>query len=84
MASLQDLTLHQAAAAVKAGELTAEQLTQSYLERIERMAKPLGAFLSFDAANALEQARAVDRARAEGKPLGALAGVPIGLGIHRH
>jgi aspartyl-tRNA(Asn)/glutamyl-tRNA(Gln) amidotransferase subunit A len=79
MQSLQNLTLHQAAEAVRAGELTAERLTQSYLERIERSAKALGAFLSLDANGALEQARAVDQARAAGKTLGALAGVPIGL-----
>ena len=84
MESLQNLTLHQAAAAVRAGELTAERLTQSYLERIERLSRELGAFLAFDANDALEQARNVDRARTKGQALGALAGVPMGSGQPVH
>jgi len=79
MQSLQELTLHEAAAAVRGGDISAERLTQSYVERIEKRGRELGAFLAFDRDDALEQARAVDRARAAGKQLGALAGVPMGL-----
>jgi aspartyl-tRNA(Asn)/glutamyl-tRNA(Gln) amidotransferase subunit A len=79
MASLQELTIHAAAGAVRNGDVTAERLTQSYVERIEKRGKELGAFLAFDAGDALEQARDIDRARAAGKALGALAGVPMGL-----
>jgi aspartyl-tRNA(Asn)/glutamyl-tRNA(Gln) amidotransferase subunit A len=79
MVSLQELTIHAAAAAVRNGDVTAERLTQSYVDRIEKRGQELGAFLAFDASDALEQARAVDRTRAAGKALGALAGVPMGL-----
>ncbi len=64
---------------MKAGEVSAERLTESYLERIARLGGELGAFLSVDADGARTQARAVDTARANGENVGPLAGVPIGL-----
>ena len=62
--------------AMAAGRLTSAELVQFYLERIERLNPASGAVISVSQ-DAAEQANAVDRARAEGAELGALAGIPV-------
>ncbi len=77
-----DLTRSTAVALLRemnAGAVSAEEVTQAHLDRIERHEGQVHAFLYRDAEQALDQARAVDRQRAAGQPLGALAGVPIAL-----
>ena len=64
---------------MNAGTVSALDVTQAYLDRIEAQEGRVKAFLHRDADRALEQARAVDKKRAAGEPLGALAGVPIAL-----
>ncbi len=61
------------------GELHAEAACADALDRIRRLDGELGAFLAVSADEALAAAREVDRARDAGRPLGALAGVPIAL-----
>jgi Asp-tRNA(Asn)/Glu-tRNA(Gln) amidotransferase A subunit family amidase len=73
------LTASEAAGLMANGALTAEQLTQAYIARIEAREPAVQAFAYFDAANAIEQARSIDRARAAGRLLGPLAGLPIGI-----
>ena len=65
--------------AVIGGDLSAEAVVKATLKRIESENPQLGAFLTVAPELALEQARAVDDKRARGEPLGALAGVPVGL-----
>jgi aspartyl-tRNA(Asn)/glutamyl-tRNA(Gln) amidotransferase subunit A len=67
------------AAAVARGEVTAEALTEASLARIAALDARLGAFVTVAPERALEQARAVDRARERGESLGKLAGVPLGI-----
>ncbi|WP_369811093.1 Asp-tRNA(Asn)/Glu-tRNA(Gln) amidotransferase subunit GatA [Quadrisphaera sp. DSM 44207] len=71
------------AAAVAGGEVSSEEVTRAHLERIAEVDGPadtgVHAFLHVAAEQAVEQARAVDAARAAGEPLGPLAGVPIGV-----
>ncbi|MSX18143.1 MAG: Asp-tRNA(Asn)/Glu-tRNA(Gln) amidotransferase subunit GatA, partial [Actinobacteria bacterium] len=67
------------AAAVAAGEITSEALTQAHLSRIAEVDEKVHAFLHVDAEGALAQARAVDAARAKGEKLSPLAGVPLAL-----
>jgi aspartyl-tRNA(Asn)/glutamyl-tRNA(Gln) amidotransferase subunit A len=76
---LHSLSVSALAAAVSAGEVSAVEVTRAYLDRIQRFDRALHAYLHVDAEDALAQAAAVDRARAQGAKLGALAGVPIGL-----
>jgi aspartyl-tRNA(Asn)/glutamyl-tRNA(Gln) amidotransferase subunit A len=61
------------------GEVTAEALTEQFLEAIRRRDAALGAFLFVDEAGARAQARAVDERRRRGEALGPLAGVPVAL-----
>lgn len=72
-------TLPELADALKSGEVTAEELTQAYLDRIEavdRNGPTLQAVLILNP-TALDDARALDAKRAAGEPLGALHGIPI-------
>jgi len=68
-----------AAARIAAGSLTSEALVSACLERIEAREPQVQAWTYFDREQALAQARAADRARLDGRPLGALHGVPVGI-----
>ena len=76
---LRGATIDKLAGAVRAGEVKARDLVEGYLERIERLDGALGSYLLVDAAGARRKADAVDADLREGRPLGPLAGVPIGL-----
>jgi amidase len=62
--------------AMAAGTLTSADLVRYYLERIERLNPARGAVISVSD-DAVEQASAVDQARAAGADLGPLAGIPV-------
>ncbi|MGN6107151.1 MAG: Asp-tRNA(Asn)/Glu-tRNA(Gln) amidotransferase subunit GatA [Kofleriaceae bacterium] len=64
---------------VAAGEVTAVQLAEDSLARIDALDRELGAFLAVDREGALAAAREIDRQRADGAALGPLAGVPVTL-----
>lgn len=68
---------HEIAAAVRDGSLTAETVVADCLARITALNPTLNAYTDITADRALEQARAVDLARAKGDTLGPLAGVPF-------
>ncbi|NBP91168.1 MAG: Asp-tRNA(Asn)/Glu-tRNA(Gln) amidotransferase subunit GatA [Actinobacteria bacterium] len=67
------------AAALSAGEISSEVLTQAHLDRITAVDAQVHAFLHVDTEGALSQARAVDVARAKGEKLSPLAGIPLAL-----
>ena len=67
------------ARAVRAGEIDAVEVTQSCLDRIAQIEDTIQAWAHLDPDRALEQARAADEARRDGKPLGPLHGVPVGI-----
>jgi aspartyl-tRNA(Asn)/glutamyl-tRNA(Gln) amidotransferase subunit A len=70
---------HEMSAALAAGEVTSEKLTQDHFDRIAEVDVDVHAFLYLDHEGALAQARAVDKARASGEKVGPLAGVPLAL-----
>lgn len=75
-----DLTVLQAAAALRGGELSAEELTRACLDRIATRDPKYQAWLRVYDAHAVAAARAADaRLRAEGEEAPLLCGVPIGL-----
>ncbi len=79
---MNDLTRQSAAVladAIASKEVTAVEVTQAHLDRIASVDGLVHAFLHVTADSALEQAKAVDAKVAAGVPLGALAGVPLGL-----
>ena len=74
------ITLSAAALADKlaSGEVSSVEATQAHLDRIAAVDGDVHAFLHISA-NALETAAEVDRKRAAGEKLGALAGVPVAI-----
>jgi aspartyl-tRNA(Asn)/glutamyl-tRNA(Gln) amidotransferase subunit A len=75
--SIVDLTAVEIAAAVRAGRLRARDVTEACLDRIEEVDGRLGALLRTYPREARRTAEAVDRAVAEGRDPGPLAGVPL-------
>lgn len=65
--------------AIAAGQVSAAEVARHHLDRIERLDPAVGAYLTVDADAARAQAESVDARRRRGEPLGALAGVPLGL-----
>ena len=65
MSDLTHLTLAEARAALAAGEVTAEAMTSACLARMDATEPRLGALLARRDAEALAEARALDRERAE-------------------
>ena len=59
--------------------MSAEDYIGACLQRIAAVEDKVHAFVHLDADAALRQARALDEHRRNGKPLGALHGVPVGI-----
>jgi Asp-tRNA(Asn)/Glu-tRNA(Gln) amidotransferase A subunit family amidase len=76
---IEDLGAVAARAAIEGGRITSEQLVGACLDRIRALEPTIQAWTHLDPEHALAQARAADRARREGKPLGPLHGVPVGI-----
>ncbi|MEU8477929.1 Asp-tRNA(Asn)/Glu-tRNA(Gln) amidotransferase subunit GatA [Streptomyces hygroscopicus] len=79
MTDLTRLTAAETAARIASGEVTAVEVTEAHLARIEAVDEKVHAFLYVDREGALAQARAVDEKRERGEELGPLAGVPLAL-----
>jgi len=73
---MHDKTIAELAAALKAGEFSAVELTESLLARIEARNGELNALITVTPEQALAAAKAADAARAKGEA-GPLAGIPI-------
>ncbi len=76
---LRTTTVVDLVAQLEAGELSARELTQHALDRIEALNPTLNAFVAVDAEGALAAAQVIDGRRARGEAVGALAGIPIGV-----
>ncbi|MGO2110736.1 MAG: Asp-tRNA(Asn)/Glu-tRNA(Gln) amidotransferase subunit GatA, partial [Pseudoclavibacter sp.] len=64
---------------ITAGDVTSVDATQAHLDRIAAVDGAVHAYLNVDADGALAAAADVDRRRAAGEQLGALAGVPVAV-----
>jgi Asp-tRNA(Asn)/Glu-tRNA(Gln) amidotransferase A subunit family amidase len=73
------LTALEAAGRIAGGDMSAEDYIGACLQRIKEVDGKVHAFVHLDADAALRQARALDERRRNGKPLGALHGVPVGI-----
>ncbi|WP_181766727.1 Asp-tRNA(Asn)/Glu-tRNA(Gln) amidotransferase subunit GatA [Streptomyces albidus (ex Kaewkla and Franco 2022)] len=79
MADLTRLTAARTAEMIASGEVTAVEVTEAHLARIDAVDEKVHAFLHVDREGALAKAREVDAKRARGEQLGPLAGVPLAL-----
>ena len=76
---LTRMTASGLAAAIAAGQVSAAEVTEAHLARIDHVDPRVHAFLHIAADGARAAARAVDERRATGAALGPLAGVPLAL-----
>jgi len=72
-------TASEATTAIRQGRLTSVQLVQACLDRIAEFEPAVEAWSFLAPAYAIAQAEARDRAQTEGKPLGPLHGIPVGV-----
>jgi Asp-tRNA(Asn)/Glu-tRNA(Gln) amidotransferase A subunit family amidase len=77
--SLSALSLADAAAGIRDGQITSTELVEACLARIEEVDGKVQAWAFLDRDHALAQARAADDHRRHGKPTGPLHGVPLGV-----
>ena len=73
------LSASDAARAIRDGAFSAEQLMQACLARVKEVDAQVQAWAFLDEEHALAQARARDLDRAEGRALGPLHGLPVGV-----
>ena len=78
MTDITDLGVKAIRDGVAAGDFTAREVAEAFNANVAA-ASALNAFIVATPDKALEAADAVDTARAAGKPLGKMAGVPIGM-----
>lgn len=62
---------------IAVGAISAEEVVRAHLDRIAGVNPQLNAVVALRAEQALDEARAADAARAQGRPLGPLHGVPF-------
>ena len=73
------LTVCEAAAKIREGAVTSEQLVSAFLARIDDRESQVGAWAHLEREYALEQARRADQVRGFGNGTGPLHGVPLGI-----
>jgi aspartyl-tRNA(Asn)/glutamyl-tRNA(Gln) amidotransferase subunit A len=73
------LTAHALRDLIRTGEVSAREVTEAYLRRIEAVDPRVRAYVTVTAETALAQADAIDARRRAGETLPPLAGVPIAL-----
>ncbi|MFZ4213579.1 amidase [Pantoea endophytica] len=66
-------------ALIRSGDVSAQEVTQAAINRMEQREPQIQAFCTATPQLALQQAAAVDAKRARGETLGALAGVPLAV-----
>lgn len=76
---LFELTAHELADLIRRGEVSAEEIADSVLRRIDQVEEDVRAYLTVTRDQALAAARAVDARRQKGEDSGPLAGIPVGL-----
>jgi aspartyl-tRNA(Asn)/glutamyl-tRNA(Gln) amidotransferase subunit A len=84
MSDLTELSLANAVAYLRRGEISSRELTQAYLQRIDRLDKELHAFLTLTPERSLEQADQADNRlmhwrKDPSQPLPALLGLPVAV-----
>ena len=79
MSELTDLSLSEVSDMLNAGSISSVELVEANLRAIEKTEPTVHAYVNVLAEQALQEARAADKAIASGDRRGPLHGVPIGL-----
>ena len=76
---LYEYTVHELVEKLEKGEITSEQITKSYFDRIKEKDNKVKAYVSTLEESAMKKAKEIDEARKAGKPVSKFAGIPIGI-----
>jgi Asp-tRNA(Asn)/Glu-tRNA(Gln) amidotransferase A subunit family amidase len=79
LTNLHWLSATEAARLIRSGAISSEQLVQACLARVRETDEKIQAWAFLDPEHAIAQARAADAWRLEGRPIGPLHGVPVGI-----
>ena len=76
---LYELTVHELIEKLEKGEITSEEITKSYFDRIKKKDGQVKAYVSILEEQAIAKAKQIDRDREAGKKRSRFAGIPIGI-----
>ncbi len=76
---LYEYTVHELIEKLEKGEVTSEEITKSYFDRIKEKDPIVKAYVSTLEEQAIEKAKKVDADRKSGKEVSKFAGIPIGI-----
>jgi len=76
---LHKLKAHELKELIDKKEVKVEEVTESFINRIENIDKNIGAYLYLAKEEAIEKSKELDKKIAKGEELGALGGLPIGI-----
>ena len=73
------LTVHELMEKLEKNELTSEEITKAYVDRINDKEKDVKAFVTTTCDEALEKAKEIDSKKKSGEKMNSFAGIPIGI-----
>ena len=76
---ITDLTVHELMEKMSNKELSSEEITKAYIDRIDEKEKDVKAFVTTLCDEALDTAKEIDKKKNNGERLSNLAGIPIGI-----
>ena len=76
---LFELTARELADKIRSGKVSSEEAATSVIQRIDEVEPSINAYITVMADHAVERAREIDKRRAQGKDIGVLGGVPMGI-----
>ena len=79
MDNITNLTVHELVEKLKSNELTSEEITKAYIDRINDKEKDVGAFVTLTTDDAEKKASEIDNQRKENEETPQFAGIPIGI-----
>ena len=77
--ALYEKTVHELKALLEDKQVTSEEITKEYLERIDQVDSKVEAFITICHEQAIDQAKRIDEKRDKGEQLAPLAGIPIAI-----
>lgn len=76
---MHTLTAHEIRDKIKNKEISSQEITKAYLDRIEAVEDKVGSYVTVLPEEAMQAAESIDKKIAAGEETGALAGVPMAL-----
>ena len=77
--NITNLTVHELVEKLKNKELTSEEITKAYVDRINNKEPDVNAFVTTLCNEALEKAKEIDSKREAGEKVSNFAGIPVGI-----